>query len=81
MVINAPAAMKSALGENPKNTYHGKDQTPATRMATAAIIREQLMKAQRYMQDMENAENDEDVDEPEFDMKSEALCSVLKKGV
>ena len=79
MVIKAPAAMKFALGENPKNTYHGKDQTPATRMATAAIIREQLMKAQRYMQDMENAENDEDVDEPEFDMKSEALCSVLKK--
>ena len=78
MVIKAPTAMKFALGENPKNTYHSKDQTPSTRMATAAIIREQLMKAQRYMQDKENAEGDEDGDEPEFDMKSEALCGVLK---
>lgn len=77
MVIKAPVAMKFALGENPKNTYHGKDQTPSTRMATAAVIREQLMKARRYMQDSEAC--GDDGDEPEFDMKSEALCSVLKK--
>lgn len=79
MVIKAPIAMKFALGENPKNTYHGKDQTPTTRMATAAIIREQLMKARRYMQDLDACSGDEDGDEPEFDMKSEALCSVLKR--
>lgn len=81
MAIKAPAAMKFALGENPKNTYHGKDQSPSTRMATAAIIREQLMKARRYMQDADAAEEDEDVDEPEFDMKSEALSAVLKGEV
>lgn len=79
MVVKAPVAMKFALGENPKNTYHGKDQTPSTRMATAAVIREQLMKARRYMQDFEACGDDGDGDEPEFDMKSEALCSVLKK--
>lgn len=77
MVVKAPVAMKFALGENPKNTYHGKDQTPSTRMATAAVIREQLMKARRYMQDSEAC--GDDGDEPEFDMKSEALCSVLKR--
>ena len=42
MLLRAPVAMKMALGENPKTVYHGKGQTPVTRMATAAIIREQL---------------------------------------
>ena len=37
MVIKAPAAMKFALGENPKTVYHEKNETPTTRMATAAI--------------------------------------------
>lgn len=78
MALRAPAAMKFALGENPKNTYHSKEQTPSTRMATAAVIREQLLKAQRYGKDMEAARLDEDTDPPEFDMKSEALRSVLK---
>ncbi len=77
MVIKAPAAMKFALGENPKNTYHSKDETPSTRMATAAIIREQLKKAQRYQRDLLASEEDEDTDEPEIDVKSEALVEVV----
>ncbi len=79
MLRKAPLAMKFALGENPKNTYHGKEQAPTTRMATAAIIREQLLKAQRYAKDLAAAENEED--EPEFDMKSEALVEVLEGTV
>ena len=75
MVVKAPFAMKFALGENPKNTYHEKEEAPSTRMATAAIIREQLFKAQRYLRDKTAAGNPED--EPEFDMKSEALSGVL----
>ena len=47
MIVKAPVAMKMALGENPKTVYHGKNQTPVTRMATAALIREQLRKAER----------------------------------
>ena len=78
MVIKAPVAMKFALGENPKNTYHSKDETPSTRMATAAIIREQLKKAQRYQRDLLAAEEDEDADEPEIDIKSEALVDVVE---
>ena len=81
MVIKAPLAMKFALGENPKNTYHGKDETPATRMATAAIIREQLKKAQKYQRDLLAAEEDEDVDEPEIDIKSEALVDVVDGSI
>lgn len=48
MILAAPAAMKFALGENPKNVYHGKNQGPETRMATASVIRENLTKAKKY---------------------------------
>ena len=81
MVIKAPMAMKFALGENPKNTYHSKDETPSTRMATAAIIREQLKKAQRYQRDILAAEEDEETDEPEIDVKSEALAEVVEGDI
>ena len=43
-VIRNPVAMKMALGENPKSVYHEKEETPTTRMATAAVIRENLSK-------------------------------------
>ncbi len=81
MVIKVPVAMKFALGENPKNTYHSKDETPTTRMATAAIIREQLKKAQRYQRDLLAAQEDEDADEPEIDVKSEALVGTVDGSI
>lgn len=80
MVLDDAAGMKFALGENPKSVYHGKNQAPVTRMATAALIREQLSKAQRYLNDKRLAEqNSEDYDEPEYDMKCEALLPVLNR--
>lgn len=79
MIIKSPAAMKMALGENPKSVYHGKNESPVTRMATAAIIRENLKKAKRYMEDIQRAEEDEDFDLPEIDFKYDALIPVLKK--
>ena len=78
MVVRAPAAIKFAFGENPKTVYNDKSQTPITRMATAAIIREQLFKAQRYLRDLERAAQDEDSDEPEYDIKCEALLPLLR---
>ncbi len=68
--------MKFALGENPKNVYNGRDEAPKTRMATAALIREGLYKAQRYLSDCETA--DEDADLPDFDAKCEALIPLLR---
>lgn len=41
--------IKFALGENPKSYYTERDDAPQTRMATAALIREALEKARRYM--------------------------------
>ncbi len=76
-IVREPAAMKFALGENPKSTYHDQDESPVTRMATAAIIREQLMLTQRYMQEKDAAESEADL--PDLDMKLEALIPVLTR--
>ena len=78
MIVKAPLAMKMALGENPKGTYHGKSQAPVTRMATASIIREQLRLAADYDKQLKKAAADEDEDEPEFDAKCEALLPVVR---
>ncbi len=78
MVVRAPAAMKLALGENPKQVYHDRDETPVTRMATAAIIRENLRKAVEYGEKMDRAARDEDTDPPDYDAKLEALLPVVR---
>lgn len=78
MIIKSPVAIKFALGENPKTVYNGKNQAPMTRMATAAIIRETLFKAKKYMEKQRKAAEDPEEDEPDFDMKSEALIPLLK---
>ncbi len=54
MIVKHPAAMKIAFGENPKTTYGNKGQYPATRMATAALIRKTLFEAQQYKKDKES---------------------------
>jgi imidazolonepropionase-like amidohydrolase len=78
MILKEPICIKMALGENPKTVYHSKNQAPVTRMATAAIIREQLFKASRYIEDKNKAKDDCDFDEPEFCIKSEALIPVFE---
>ena len=78
MVARAPAAMKLALGENPKQVYHDRDETPVTRMATAAIIRENLRKAVEYGEKLDKATRDEDTDPPDYDAKLEALLPVVR---
>ncbi len=48
LVVRAPAAMKVAFGENPKVNYSGQGKSPSTRMAIAAMLREELTKAFSY---------------------------------
>lgn len=87
MALLPSAAVKMALGENPKGVYHSKSQLPETRMATAAIIREQLFKAKKYADGLAEAEklpenSDDDIpDEPEFDIKADALRPVVEKKI
>ena len=81
LVMRSPAAIKFALGENPKNTYNDRDESPVTRMATAAIIREQLTKAMRYKADLEEYRRlkgtDDEISEPDYDIKCEALLPLF----
>ena len=78
MVLKAPAAMKLALGENPKCAYNERHETPVTRMATAAIIRENLRKALEYAEKLEKAESDQEEDKPDYDARLEALLPVVR---
>jgi len=83
LIVKSPAAIKFALGENPKNTYNDRDETPVTRMATAAIIREQLIKAKRYSEDIAEYERlkgtEDEISRPDFDIKCEALLPLFDK--
>ena len=81
MVVKAPAAMKFALGENPKSVYNDRKETPVTRMATAAIIREELSKALEYQDKQDKADQDPETDMPDYDAKLEALAPVLRGEV
>lgn len=72
--------IKFALGENPKNVYNGREETPITRMAITAIIREGLYKSKRYTHDMDSYYSDSDnYDPPEYDIKCEALMPLLDR--
>lgn len=79
MIVKEPAAMKIAFGENPKRVYSGKGKMPATRMATAALLRETLTKAAQYKEKKEKAiAKGEDFTE---DFKQEAWLPVLNKEI
>lgn len=82
MVIKSPAAMKFALGENPKSVYHAKSQAPLTRMGTMALIRETLFKAREYQAAWQDYQREPDeFDKPDFDIKLEALLPVLSREI
>ena len=58
MIVKAPAAIKFALGENPKRNYgNAKGSEPMTRMAIAAVMRRTLEKAKRYAAKKEAGED------------------------
>lgn len=76
MIVKAPAAMKIAFGENPKRVYNGKNQAPMTRMSTAALLRETLMKAIEYKEKKERANGDPEK-MPGVDINLEAFIPVL----
>lgn len=82
MIINPNCAMKVAFGENPKTCYQEKHQSPTTRMATAAILREYLFRAKEYSEKWDDYNKDpEENDKPEFDFKLNSLIPVLRKEI
>ncbi len=76
MLLHQPAAMKAALGENPKKSHGRKDRSPKTRMANAAVLRSALQKALHYARQKELAGADE-TKLPALDERWEALLPVL----
>ena len=82
LIVKNPIAIKFALGENPKNAYNDRDETPVTRMGSAAVIREQLHKAVRYKEDMDEylrtKGTEDETSKPDFDAKCEALLPLLE---
>lgn len=80
MIVKDPLAMKCAFGENPKRVYNAQKKTPSTRMGTAAVMREALLKAKRYLAAIERA-GDDASKLPVLDMQSEALLPVIRKEI
>ncbi|MFW5841711.1 MAG: amidohydrolase [Bacillota bacterium] len=78
MVFKDEVCIKMALGENPKRVYSGQKKAPSTRMASAALMREWLMKAKQYHEAYQAYENgEEDAKKPTFDMKLHSLMRVF----
>lgn len=73
MIVKSPSGMKAAFGENPKRV-HG-DKVAKTRMGVAAVFRQELIKAQNYMNKLDKGE-----DVPR-DLGLENLVKVLKKEI
>lgn len=80
MVIMEPLGLKIAFGENPKRVYSSQKKSPSTRMAVAAILRENLVAARNYMAKLEKAKDDPEK-APDRDLKMEILVKVLKKEI
>lgn len=71
MVMRAPSGVKSALGENPKRVYGGKDKTPSTRLGTAMVIRKAFAEAQNWIDEGKTGRN----------IALEPLIAVLKREI
>jgi imidazolonepropionase-like amidohydrolase len=79
MALRAPAGIKAALGENPKG-YGRQGKAPMTRMGTAALLREALLKARAFAERTERAAGDS-TKAPEHDARSQALAMVVRREI
>lgn len=76
MVRVPELAFHMCLTDGVKDTYWGK-KTPKTRLGSAALIREALMRAQRYHAQWTASIEDPLVKPPKFDMKLHSLMRVF----
>ena len=79
MVLREPAGLKSALGENPKRVYGERNETPSTRLGTAAVIRSAFVAAQNYQAKL--IAPGQGSGPVERDLKLEALGRVLRREI
>lgn len=80
-LIVAESSMKMALGENPKMFYGRQNMAPATRMMSAAIMRENLFKAKEYHRKFkefeEEQKNGEKASTFDYDLNLHGLMRVF----
>ncbi len=76
MVIKTRVGIKFALGENPKGSYSERDESPMTRMATSALIREALYEAKWYYESKRKSATD-DSGSPDYNIKNESMIDLL----
>ena len=81
MVLREPAGLKSALGENPKRVYGERNETPLTRLGTAAVIRGAFVAAQNYQAKLAASASSAERPVVERDLKLEALSRVLRREI
>src|SRR3954454_24725002 len=75
-LIHEAVSVKSALGENPKRVYGGKNQTPSTRLGVAMFLREAFAAAQNSRSQRDHAERE---GKPfDRDLSKETLVRVLE---
>lgn len=79
MIVKNPAGLKTAFGENPKRVYNEQNKLPSTRMGIAAVLRENLMKAEDYIKEKDS--NQEEDKHFNRDIKMESLARVIKKEI
>lgn len=76
LIVKAPAAMKTAFGENPKVNFSGQGKMPVTRMAIAGMLRRELFAAKQYEKKKERGGSDF-----EEDFQYESWLPVLRKEI
>ena len=83
LVLREPAAIDMTIGQRPANTFRENNQSPGTRMAVIAHLRQQLLSAQEYQArvDAWNARPESERSSsqpPSRDLGLEALGLLLK---
>ncbi|MBQ7625253.1 MAG: amidohydrolase [Clostridia bacterium] len=79
MIYEGSEVMKFAMGENPRDTYNGRNVMPKTRMGCGAVLREILFNAKVYSDAKLAHEKDPSVSAPKPDFKLEALVPVIRR--
>lgn len=79
LIVLQPAAMKIAFGENPKSNYDKKNMMPSTRIAIAAMLREELFEVQQYYNKKKSSQEAGNSFQPEF--KKECWLQVFNKEI
>ncbi|HET9494497.1 MAG TPA: amidohydrolase, partial [Chloroflexia bacterium] len=79
MVVRHPTGLKAAMGENPKRSHGDQKKMPSTRLGIAALMRENLVKAQNYIEKHAAHERANDPTKTfERDIKMEHIAMVLR---